>query len=121
MNCPYCGAGVAIGAGHCEQCGVAIEWRSDEAEFEDPGGFVEVHRVYDPSSMPVIESLLDANGILFMIANLRLQDLAWFGRLVSGYSFLFGPPVVKVPEIHAEEARDLLATARPTLSTLPDE
>ena len=123
MNCAYCGAGVTTGAERCAHCGVAIEWKADEALFENPGEFVEVHRAFDPTSLPVIESLLEANGIPFVVANEVTQDFLGIGRLWGGYNLVPGPPVVRVPEGRAAEALELIATAGqgPAREYLPED
>ena len=123
MNCLYCGAAVSIGQAQCAQCGVAIEWKADEATFETPGEFVEVYRAEDPASLPVIESLLETNGVPFMVTNQVTQDFLGIGRFGSGYNNVFGPPVVKVPESRAAEALELLSLAekRPTPERYPED
>ena len=123
MHCPYCGTPVVLGAASCVRCGIGIQWDGDEASFEDAGTFVEVHRALDPASLPVIESLLESNGVPFVVANEMTQDLVGLGRFAGGYNNTLGPPVVRVPASRADEARELLAATLPSppQETLPEE
>ena len=109
MHCLYCGTPVTPGMERCPRCEVEILWREGEAEFLAPGDFVEVFRASDPTSLPVIESLLETNDIPYFVANGITQDFLSWGRLGTGYNVLLGPPIVKVPESSADEARELIA------------
>ena len=109
MRCPYCGTEVTPGMERCPRCEVAIVWNEREAEFLAPGDFVEVYRAGDPMSLPVVESLLESNDIPYFVANGVTQDFLSWGRVVTGYNVLLGPPIVKVPESRADEARELIA------------
>lgn len=108
MHCPYCGTAVAPGAERCERCGIAIRWEGEEATFEPPGEFVTVFTAWDPAALPVVESLLESNGIPYLVANDVIQDMFSWGRFIGGFNPVFGPPVVKVPELHADAARAML-------------
>ena len=109
MRCLYCGTEVSPGTERCPRCEVVILWKEGEVEFLAPGDFVEVYRASDPMSLPVIESLLDTNDIPYFVANEVTQDFLSWGRVVTGYNVLLGPPIVKVPENRADEARELIA------------
>jgi hypothetical protein len=61
--------------------------------------------------LPVVESLLQANDIPFVVTDEVSQDFMSWGRLIAGYSPVAGPPVVRVPADHAEAARELIASA----------
>ena len=111
MKCPYCGAPVAAGAVKCAQCDTAIEWVGDKATFKTPGPFVRVYTAWDPAELPVIESLLEANGIPFEVSNEVSQDFFSWGRLLAGHNPAFGPPVVHVQADHADEACTLIESA----------
>lgn len=122
MNCPYCGSEVAHGAPRCERCDVRIRWHGDEVEFETRTAMVPVFTARDPATLPVVESLLEANGIPHVVANDLMQDMVGLGRLGTGYNPVTGPPVVRVPEDRADEALRLLrATAdEPLLEMNPN-
>jgi len=111
VTCPYCGAAVNAGAEVCAQCGSRIEWDGDDATFETPGSLVRVFTAWEPASLPVIESLLEANGIPFEVANEVTQDFFSWGRLLAGHNPVCGPPVVRVPADREEEARELIKAA----------
>ncbi len=110
MKCPYCGTAVTRGDTACSQCEARIAWVGEEAEFEVPESFVPVFVAYDPAMLPVVESLLSANGIPFVIPNDTTQDFMGLGRLGVGYNAITGPPVVKVPGEHAQAASELIAS-----------
>jgi len=111
MNCPYCGAAVEASAERCAQCDTHITWDADEATFETPGPLVRVFTAWDPAALPVIESLLEVNGIPFEVANDFVQDFFAWGRLLAGYNTATGPPIVHVQADHADEARELIDSA----------
>ena len=112
MECPYCGSVVTPGAQACTQCEVRIVWNGDEAEFQVPDSFVPVFVAYDAAMLPVVESLLAANGIPFVVPNDTTQDLVGLGRAGIGYNPIIGPPTVKVPSDRAQTARELIASVR---------
>jgi hypothetical protein len=87
-----------------------VAWEGDEATFSTPGPLVRVFTAWDPASLPVIESLLEANGIPFEVANEVTQDFFAWGRLLAGHNPACGPPVVHVPAERADEARELIST-----------
>ena len=111
MNCPYCGAAAAQGSERCAQCGSAVVWDGDVPTFSTPGPMVRVFTAWDPAALPVIESLLEANGIPFDVANEVTQDFFSWGRLIAGHNPACGPPVVHVPSEYADEARALIDSA----------
>jgi hypothetical protein len=117
MHCPNCGTEVQPGATQCRQCEIPIAWDGDTATFQVPGEDVPVFVAKDPTMLPVIESLLEVNGIPFVVANGVTQDLIGWGQFNLGYNPITGPPIVKVHAQHAEAARELIASA----STVPAE
>lgn len=123
MKCPYCGAPVTKGAARCAQCDSAIAWDGDTATFSTPGPLVRVFTAWDPASLPIIESLLEANGIPFEVSNEVSQDFYSWGRLIAGHNPAFGPPVVHVPATRADEARALIevSAAAPLTEEPPAE
>jgi hypothetical protein len=112
MRCPNCGTGVEQGVTQCPQCEIAVAWEGDTATFHLPQDDVPVFTATDPAMLPVIESLLDASGIPYVVSDDVSQDFMSWGRLIAGYSPVTGPPVVRVPAEHAEAARELIASAR---------
>jgi hypothetical protein len=109
MKCPRCGVALETEITPCPHCGVEIDWVSDPAQnVPDDEAFVTVMPVWDAAALPVIESLLTAEGIPYMVANETVQDFLFLGRLPTGYNMGTGPPVIRVPREHAEAARELL-------------
>jgi hypothetical protein len=76
---------------------------------------VRVFTAWDPAALPVVESLLEANGIPFEVSNELTQDFLSWGRVIAGHNPVCGPPVVHVPADRADEARELIdsATSQP--------
>ena len=112
MRCPYCGSEVTPGTEACPRCQVRIVWHDDAAEFHMPDSYVPVFIAHDPMMLPVVESLLVANGIPFIVQNETTQDVFGLGRLGIGYSAAVGPPVVRVPGEYQLVANELIGSAR---------
>jgi hypothetical protein len=62
----------------------------------------------DPMLIPVVRSLLEAEGIAGTVANDVLQDLMGGGRLGAGSSILAGPVSLQVAAEDEAEARALI-------------
>ena len=110
MKCPNCGTAVTPAAEACTQCEVRIVWDGDTPKFQAQDAYVPVFVAYDPALLPVVESLLAANDIPFIVPNDTTQDMFGLGRMGSGYNSIIGPPVVRVPSEHAQAARELIAS-----------
>jgi hypothetical protein len=110
MKCPNCGTVVSPGAEACTQCEVRIVWEGDTPKFQVHDGYIPVFVAYDPAMLPVVESLLAANAIPFIVPNDSTQDMFGLGRMGSGYNSIIGPPVVRVPSEHAQAASELIAS-----------
>jgi len=117
IQCPFCGDHFEGKPVTCPRCGIAIQWQGDEASFEDPGDSVTLMKLFDPAMQPVIESVLAAAEIPFMIQADIMQDVMGLGRLAGGYNQIFGPPIVKVPQGMLQAARDAIA---PVLAESPE-
>ena len=108
MKCPYCGEAVADQAEACVRCGSRITWGEDGVNVAEPEHWVPVFTARDATSLPVIESLLESNGIPFSVVNELAQDFLAWGRAGVGYNPVIGPPVVRVPSEREQEARELI-------------
>lgn len=69
---------------------------------------VTVLETHDPLLTPVVQSLLEAEGIPCSVLNEFTQDLIG-SRLVLGYNPVLGPIRVQVEAQHEEAARELIA------------
>ena len=110
LKCPYCGTAVIAGAESCTQCESRITWSGDEATFITPDTFVPVFTAREPTTLPVVKSLLEANGIPFTVTNELTQDVLGLGRAGLGFNPIVGPPVIRVPAEHEAAARELIST-----------
>lgn len=72
------------------------------AKHPDSGpAFIEVLTVHDETLLPVVQSILEASGIAFIIRNVQTQNLIGAAPRVN-------PAVVTVDANRADEARELL-------------
>jgi hypothetical protein len=110
VKCPYCGTVVVEGAESCTQCDSRITWSDGEATFVTPDTYVPVFTAWDATVLPVVESLLESNGIPFTVANEDTQDIVGLGRAGMGFNPIVGPPVVRVPTGYEDAARELIAS-----------
>jgi len=92
---------------------VRILWDGDTAEFLVSESLLPVFVGYDPAMLPVVESLLAANRIPFVVANETTQDILGLGRVAWGYNAAIGPPELRVAAAHVAAARELIASAVP--------
>jgi hypothetical protein len=107
VNCPNCNHDLSEGAERCPACSAELTWVDDG---EDPAdGLVTVLESGDSTLIPVVRSLLEAEGIPCRVEHELLQDWMFWGRLGMGYSVAFGPVRLVVAAGDEEEARGLLA------------
>ncbi len=125
--CPFCGDRVALQSPQCPRCGIAVRWQGDVPDFEDPGDIVTLVKVFNPTTQPLIESLLETAGIPYVVQTDVMQDVMGLGRLAGGYNQIFGPPVIQVPKGMLDAAREAIAVVLdeaavpPSEDELPDE
>ncbi len=62
----------------------------------------------DAGLIPLAKSLLEGEGIEYLIRGEGLQDLFGWGRVGSGYNYIVGPAEFWVRADEAERARELL-------------
>ena len=82
--------------------------RGEPVTPAEPPQPVEVMAVRNPALLPVVKSLLEEGGFIFVIRNELTQGLFAFGQFGTGYNPITGPPTVLVEASRAEEARQLL-------------
>lgn len=108
MFCPECGAEYRDGIVQCADCDVTLTPSPPEPAFPDDEPTVGVFRSADASLLPVIKSLLTAEGIPFSVQGDEASGLFPFGAGgIMPDSIRMGA-VIRVPESRAEEARALL-------------
>ena len=112
MFCPECEAEYREGFYECSDCGVKLVHSLPVVDHGEPT--VGVFRTADASLLPVVESVLRAEGMPFSVQ----------GEETSGGLFPLGSvggiadnrrlgAVIRVPESRAEEAKALLEAAVP--------
>jgi hypothetical protein len=119
-TCSRCGRSIASipPAGQCPQCGeplppeilAATGVQASEAEL------VPVLRTGDAGLIPLAKSVLEGEGIEYLVRGENIQDLFGLGRL-GGYNYVTGPTEFWVHAEDAEHARTLLDG----LTALPSE
>jgi hypothetical protein len=116
MYCPECRNEYQDGVDRCPECGVALVESLPE-EDEGPEESIDwrdletILVTSDTALVPVVRSLLEAEGIPCFVQGEALQDLAGIGRLASGANMVFGATKIQVPREYVQNARDLLAAS----------
>lgn len=124
MYCPECRNEYQDGVERCPECDVAlVENLSVEDALEEPDlewrDLETILITSDTSLVPVVRSLLEAEGIQCFVQGELLQDLAGLGRLAGGTNMVFGATKIQVPREQVENARGLLKASN--LSWEPPE
>lgn len=119
-KCYRCGRSIASNCptGECSQCGEpfppeilrVLETQTHEAEL------VRVLCTGDAGLIPLAKSLLESEGIEYLVRGENVQDLFGLGRM-SGYNYVTGPTEFWVHAENGERARTLLDG----LTALPPE
>jgi hypothetical protein len=122
MFCPQCRQEYRAGITTCTECGVALveilpAAGHDEAEWVD---LVTVLKTGDDSTIKVVKSLLEAEGIPCMLQGGGMQDLVGLGRAGAGFNVALGPVQVQVRPQDVDAALELLE-AHDLGFTGPDE
>jgi hypothetical protein len=108
MYCPSCGQPVDPLEPSCPGCGLDLV-ETQSGPPPDPSiALVSVFHAGDPGIIAIAGSLLEAEGIEFLLRGDGLQDLFGWGRVGAGYNILTGPAEFVVRETDAQRARELL-------------
>jgi hypothetical protein len=75
--------------------------------------FVTVFETGDAALIPLVRSLLEAEGIEYVVHGEQVQDLIGVGRMRAGFNVLTGPAEFLVRPADAERARELLRDLAP--------
>lgn len=114
MQCPSCGRRYGIDALHCRRCDTALVAGAASAresagttDDADDDVLVPLVRLAHPAEIPVVKSLLDAEGIPYLIQGEHAMALE---PLAIGLAFGMGEigSLLLVPRRCVEEARELL-------------
>ena len=111
MICPNCRSEFAWHVTACRACGAdLVERLPSSAPRPTPDAeVVPVFQTGDPGLIAFVKSLLDGEGIPYIVRGDALEDLIGGGRFGLGYNAIFGPAEFSVGAGDAERARELLA------------
>ena len=110
VNCPSCGHELPESAERCTACGAELAGAPEDAPADAlPEALVTVLESADATLIPVVRSLLEAEGIPCVVENDVLQDTIGGGRFGMGFNPAVGPVHVRVAPEDEEAARALLA------------
>jgi hypothetical protein len=108
MWCPNCWQKFRWYVRFCPECGVVLV---EERPGPPPTPRAELVRVFvalDGALTGVARSLLESEGIEYMVRFQGLQDLFGLGRIGTGYNLIAGPAEFWVRADDADRARQLL-------------
>jgi len=124
MYCPSCGENVDSLESACPDCGVDLVETKPGPPPDPSIALVPVLHTGDAAVIAIAGSLLEAEGIEYLVRGAGLQDLFGWGRVGAGYNILTGPAEFVVREDDAQRARELLQdlnTPARTDDTTPPE
>ena len=108
MYCPSCGEELDEGVTECPTCGVLPVEARPGPPADPTIQLTTVFSAGDPALIAVAKSLLEGEGIEYLVRADGLQDLFGWGRVGSGYNIVTGPAEFVVRQDDAERARELL-------------
>ncbi len=107
MICPKCRREFAWHVTVCPDCDTELVERLPAPEPTPDAELVPVLRTGDAGLVPLAKSMLEAEGIEYLVRGEGLQDLFGAGR-VGGYNFVVGPAEFLVRAEDGERAKALL-------------
>jgi Putative prokaryotic signal transducing protein len=108
MLCPKCGQQFELYVTVCPSCDLDLVDRIPGPEPTPDVALARVLVTGDAGLIPLAKSLLEGEGIEYLIRGEGLQDLFGWGRVGSGYNYIVGPAEFWVRADQAERARELL-------------
>ena len=108
MYCPLCGEKFGWTVTECPECGIELVETRPGPSADPTITLTTVLRTGDPAVIALAQSLLEGEGIEFLVRGEGLQDLFGWGRVGAGYNILTGPAEFAVRSDDAERARQLL-------------
>jgi hypothetical protein len=120
MYCPTCRSEYEPGVTRCAECEAALVENLPEDARADAEEFVPLREVNDPDELAVLQSVLDAAGVPYMLQGEEAQGLFPFPG--AGANLL--PPslgaIIHVPRSRLDEARELIETTAVPTDPEPD-
>lgn len=104
MICPECGSEYRDGFVHCGSCDVDLVAVGPEDAGEPDVKLVKIYETGNAAIIPLLQSLLQAANIEFMMKSETIQDLFGWGR-IGASNYVVGPVEFFVREDASEEAR----------------
>ena len=108
MYCPSCGEKFGWSVTECPECGVELVETRPGPPADPTIQLTAVFCTGDPALIALAKSLLDGEGIEYLVRGEGVQDLFGGGRIGAGYNIITGPAEFVVRADNAERARDLL-------------
>ena len=108
MYCPQCEKEYPWHVMICPACDVDTVDRLPGPEPTPDAKLVSVYSTANPALIAIAKSLLDGEGIDYLVKGEGFQDLFGLGSMTT-YSLAMGPPEFWVREDDADRARALLA------------
>jgi hypothetical protein len=109
MYCPTCGKSFGLEVTECPECRVALLEAGAGPPPDPTIQLTPILETGDPGVIALGKSLLEAEGIEYLVRGENLQDLFGYGRLGVGFSIVSGPAEFVVREDDAERAREVLS------------
>lgn len=107
MECGRCGSQFSGSPAECPACGAALVPAPGPPPDPDIE-LVTVFRTGDAGLIPLAKSLLESEGIEYLVRGETVQDLFGSGRVGAGFNIVTGPAEFVVRQPDADRARDLL-------------
>jgi hypothetical protein len=107
MFCPKCGGEFPSQVTTCPRCDVETVDRLPGPEPAPDLQLVKVFATGDAGLIGLVKSLLESEGVDYLLRGDGLQDLFGFGRVTS-FNYIVGPAEFWVRQADGDRARDLL-------------
>jgi hypothetical protein len=108
MYCPSCGEKYGWTVNECPECGLELVETRPGPPADPTIALTTILYSGDPAVIALAMSLLEGEGIEYLVRGEVLQDLFGWGRVGAGYNILTGPAEFAVRSDDADRARQLL-------------
>ncbi len=113
MNCKSCGHALDDGATRCPACGAEVELFEAGDPGRVPDALVTVLETQDATLVPVVRTLLEAEGIPVVVENEELLEMIGLVRFPADDNPIVPHAIIQVAAEDAEAARALIAHHMP--------